>query len=79
LTEQDNVMTIKPVLQSVVTCTECGHQETGTMPKDTCQWFYEFKGCGKLLKPVLGDCCVFCSYGTAPCPPIQQEHALRQA
>ena len=23
------------------------------------------------LKPKPGDCCVFCSYGTVPCPPIQ--------
>jgi len=24
-----------------------------------------------VLKPLTGDCCVFCSYGTVPCPPIQ--------
>jgi hypothetical protein len=23
------------------------------------------------LKPEPGDCCVFCSYGSVPCPPIQ--------
>ena len=28
-------------------------------------------GCGQLLKPKAGDCCVFCSYGSAPCPPFQ--------
>ncbi|WP_368736408.1 GDCCVxC domain-containing (seleno)protein [Proteus terrae] len=26
-----------------------------------------------LLTPLEGDCCVFCSYGTVPCPPIQEE------
>ena len=41
------------------------------MPTDACQFFYECKGCGALLKPRAGDCCVFCSYGSAPCPPIQ--------
>lgn len=60
-------------LQSTVTCPECGHQSEETMPTDACQWYYECKGCGKLLKPLKGDCCVFCSYGTVPCPPIQLE------
>nr|WP_283817643.1 GDCCVxC domain-containing (seleno)protein [Bradyrhizobium diazoefficiens] len=23
--------------------------------------------------PKSGDCCVFCSYGTVPCPPKQSE------
>jgi hypothetical protein len=42
------------------------------MPTDACQFFYECKGCGVLLKPDAGDCCVFCSYGDLPCPPIQE-------
>ena len=33
---------------------------------------YNCKGCGLELKPKPGDCCVFCSYGSVPCPPIQQ-------
>lgn len=60
------------ILASTVTCPECSHKETEIMPTDSCQWFYECKGCGVLLKPKKGDCCVFCSYGTVPCPPIQQ-------
>lgn len=23
------------------------------------------------LKPKSGDCCVLCSYGSVPCPPLQ--------
>nr|WP_274594844.1 GDCCVxC domain-containing (seleno)protein [Parasedimentitalea marina] len=42
------------------------------MPTDSCQWFYDCTKCGAVLKPLPGDCCVFCSYGTVPCPPIQQ-------
>lgn len=38
---------------------------------DACQWFYECQDCHTLLKPKPGDCCVFCSYGSVPCPPIQ--------
>jgi len=60
------------ILESTLTCPECGHKETETMPTDYCQWFFECKGCGVLLKPKKSDCCVFCSYGSVPCPPIQQ-------
>jgi hypothetical protein len=41
------------------------------MPTDACQFFYDCKGCGERLKPLAGDCCVFCSYGSVPCPPVQ--------
>lgn len=61
----------KPILQGTLTCPECGHRQTETMPTESCQFFYECKGCGKVLRPRPGDCCVFCSYGTVPCPPIQ--------
>lgn len=59
------------ILQSEITCPDCGHKTTETMPTDACQWFYDCKGCGAVLKPLPGDCCVFCSYGTVACPPIQ--------
>lgn len=58
-------------LNSTLTCPHCGHAERETMPTDACQWFYDCKGCGAVLKPKPGDCCVFCSYGTVPCPPKQ--------
>jgi hypothetical protein len=28
-------------------------------------------GCHALVRPKAGDCCVFCSYGSATCPPMQ--------
>jgi hypothetical protein len=58
-------------LDSTITCPLCRHRSTETMPTNACQYFYECKGCGVLLKPKAGDCCVFCSYGDTPCPPIQ--------
>jgi hypothetical protein len=42
------------------------------MPVDACQYFFTCRGCGTKLKPKAGDCCVFCSYGDVPCPPIQK-------
>jgi len=49
------------------------------MPTDACQWFYECENCKTVLRPEAGDCCVFCSYGTNKCPPIQAmaRHAAR--
>lgn len=60
------------VLQSMLTWPECGTQKVETMPTDACWFFYDCTGCQKLLRPLAGDCCVFCSYGTVKCPPIQE-------
>ena len=62
---------IKMITASTITCPNCGYQATEQMPADACQFFYDCRGCGERLKPKAGDCCVFCSYGTMPCPPIQ--------
>ena len=68
---------IATVLESTLTCPECGHAKAETMPTNACQWFYECEQCHALLKPKPGDCCVFCSYGSVQCPPIQ-EHGNEQ-
>lgn len=60
------------VLQSTLTCPVCHHQASEFMPTDACQNFFDCAACGTRLKPKPGDCCVFCSYGTIPCPPIQE-------
>ncbi|MDA0654753.1 MAG: GDCCVxC domain-containing (seleno)protein [Proteobacteria bacterium] len=57
--------------QATITCQECGHQKTETMPVDACLHFYECENCGTLLRPLPGDCCVFCSFADARCPPQQ--------
>jgi late competence protein required for DNA uptake (superfamily II DNA/RNA helicase) len=56
---------------STITCPKCGHQKTEQMPTDACQWFYQCSNCNVVLKPLKGDCCVYCSFGTVKCPPIQ--------
>lgn len=62
-------------LRSTITCPQCGHAAEETMPTDSCQFFYDCKGCGAVLRPLPGDCCVYCSYGSLPCPPIQEARA----
>ncbi len=59
-------------LQSTITCPKCGYQKQETMPTDACQYFYECENCYEVLKPKSGDCCVYCSYGTKACPPVQK-------
>ena len=61
----------EPTLKSALTCPQCGHTSTEIMPTDACTWFHECVACSTLLRPKEGDCCVFCSYATHPCPPIQ--------
>jgi hypothetical protein len=56
---------------SVLTCPKCGSARREPMPRDACLFFYECHSCGALLRPLPGDCCVFCSYGTVKCPPRQ--------
>jgi len=60
-----------PSLESTITCPECGHHQTEIMPTDACQFFWDCPKCGIKLKPKQGDCCVFCSFGSISCPPIQ--------
>jgi hypothetical protein len=61
------------LLASTLTCPQCGHRSAETMPTDACLFFHVCAGCGARLMPKAGDCCVFCSYGSMPCPPVQAE------
>lgn len=60
-----------PVLESTITCPQCAARRTERMPTDACLFFYECTTCHARLRPRPGDCCVFCSYGTVKCPPMQ--------
>jgi len=57
---------------SILTCPHCSHKESIKMPDDFCLYIYTCKNCGEKITPKQGDCCVFCSYGTVPCPSIQE-------
>jgi hypothetical protein len=64
--------------KSTITCPECRHSSPQTMPTDACLFFWNCPGCGAGLKAKPGDCCVFCSYGSVPCPPVQQSRTGAQ-
>src|SRR6516164_8532156 len=59
------------LLESVLVCPVCRFAKRETMPTHACQFFYECSNCKTLLRPRPGDCCVFCSYGSVKCPPMQ--------
>jgi hypothetical protein len=64
-------------LRSTIICPLCGARATETMPTDFCLYFYDCPRCAIVLKPLPGDCCVFCSYGDVKCPPIQERQSCR--
>ncbi|MCX7728953.1 MAG: hypothetical protein N2203_05740 [Bacteroidia bacterium] len=59
------------IAKSTIICPICHYQKEEIMPTNACLFFYECENCHTILKPKKGDCCVFCSYGSVPCPPIQ--------
>ena len=59
------------ILVSELRCPACATIHTETMPTDACTIRFPCP-CGHMLRPKAGDCCVFCSYGSVPCPPIQE-------
>lgn len=67
------------VRNSVLQCPECGHAERLEMPVDACIFFHACNACGVILRPKAGDCCVFCSYGSVPCPPEQARRLSRSS
>jgi hypothetical protein len=66
-------------LRSTIVCPQCGHSARETMPTDACRWLYQCKGCNMVLRPKPGDCCVFCSYGSVLCPPMQADQSCQSA
>lgn len=60
------------ILDSKITCPRCGYSSVEHMPTNYCLIRYQCKQCGFVMTPKQGDCCVFCSYGSVPCPPIQE-------
>lgn len=65
----------KLILSSTITCPHCDYKKDEEMPTNACQYFYECENCKAVIKPLEGDCCVYCSYGSVPCPPIQEGEA----
>jgi hypothetical protein len=53
---------------ATIRCPRCRVVTEAERPSDACVYFWDCPACGAVVKPKPGDCCVFCSYGSAPCP-----------
>ena len=60
---------------STITCPACAAHTTEQMELNACRYVYICPACGEQLRPLPGDCCVFCSYGDVRCPPQQTGNA----
>ena len=61
------------VLECSVTCPECGAVFAARMPDAEEVVSLSCPTCERVIKPEPGDCCVFCSHGSVPCPKAQSE------
>jgi hypothetical protein len=52
----------------IITCPACGAETSEVIPTDSCLFFFDCPSCDTHLRPLPGDCCVFCSYGDRRCP-----------
>lgn len=59
------------VTVATLTCPECRVSTREEMPANACQFFWTCPSCAARIRPLPGDCCVFCSYGDHACPPKQ--------
>lgn len=57
-----------PASECTVRCPACAVETRVTMPADACVFFWDCPACAAVVRPSAGHCCVFCSYGSAPCP-----------
>jgi hypothetical protein len=72
------VVTLPTVnLKSTLTCPHCGHATLEEMSLDSCRFFHQCVQCHAPIRPKVGDCCVFCSYGSVNCPPMQLQGRSR--
>ncbi|MFB6226528.1 MAG: GDCCVxC domain-containing (seleno)protein [Candidatus Paceibacteria bacterium] len=55
-------------MDSTLICPKCSHEQTETIPQDSCLPFYICENCSQNIQAKEKDCCVFCSYGDKDCP-----------
>jgi len=65
---------MKIELKSTITCPVCLNKKTEEMPLNSCSFMYKCEHCNTVLIPNKSDSCIFCSYGSSPCPQVQENH-----
>jgi len=77
-TETTSVVSFASALQSVVQCPSCGHKSNQEMRTNACKYVHKCDACSTVSKPLQGDCCIHCSYGSVKCPSKQTEENERK-
>jgi hypothetical protein len=55
-------------MEAIIDCPNCHQGTTATIPEVACLYFFKCPRCNVTMKPLAGDCCVFCSYSSVDCP-----------
>ncbi|MGB0846810.1 MAG: GDCCVxC domain-containing (seleno)protein [Thiolinea sp.] len=59
------------ILECTLTCPSCQTKESLTMVQGRSESFFTCTHCSTTHLTKLGECCIYCSYGTVSCPTIQ--------
>ena len=65
-------------LRSIMQCPHCGFKVTERMPANVRVLHWQCPACAAAAEPAVGVCCVFCAYGSLPCPQAQQQQQHSQ-
>jgi len=70
-------MDVLPILYSQLVCPACGARQLAHMTIATPEESFACSTCGACFVPGPYDCCVFCCFGTVPCPVAQAMPEIR--
>ncbi|MCK5725233.1 MAG: hypothetical protein KAH22_00255 [Thiotrichaceae bacterium] len=59
------------ILESLITCPLCSHQEQQQMLENVNQQYYRCQSCQQQIKASEKSCCIYCCYSNTPCPTAQ--------
>jgi hypothetical protein len=62
--------------KTVVKCPHCGYFQSEPLDEGTIVLHWRCPGCGALVEPNAGDCCVYCSHGSEKCLQAQRAAGL---
>ncbi|TGV04901.1 hypothetical protein EM932_01720 [Flavivirga rizhaonensis] len=60
------------LLETTISCPYCNHKMNIKMSETSIHFIHECNNCKKILRPLEGSCCIFCSYGNTTCPSSQK-------
>lgn len=62
------------VRESTLVCPRCNHGERMMMAENSSLVVHVCQSCGLEMHRLPGNCCLFCTWGTVPCPTAQRAY-----